>query len=734
MKGYLALIRMNLRLALRERSVIFFNYFFPLIFFFAFAQFMGASTGGSVMTRIVAMVLVIGILGSGLFGAGMRSVMERETGILRRYKVTPITPLPILVSSLVTGWLLYLPALILIFTLSHYLYQMPWPERPVSLILLITLGCFAFRAIGLIIAAVANSMAESNILIQILYMPMLFLSGATIPLSSMPATAQIISQFLPASYLNSGVQHVLLRARGLTSNLESVGALLLTTVLATWISMKLFRWEKDEKLPNKSKAWVFAVLLPFVVLGIYQSVSREHLTEAKNLERQIRRNYIRLIRGATIVTGDGRVIQSGAVLLKDGIIAEVYEGPAPSAESLGAEPLEAAGKTVMPGLIDTHIHLGSPGGIASGAGTEFDIQKSMERALAAYLYSGVTAVSSAGDFASQAIAVRKRVADGERIGAELQLCGPLFTAKGGHGTEYFRSAPEFVRNMAAQEFTRTPGTPEEARTAVAELKTNGADCIKTVLDSGSGGTKFERLRPEILRAISEAAREQKLPLVVHTGDAHDVAEAVEAGAASIEHGSFRDLIPEQTFEKMRERGTAYSPTLSVIEAYTAIRNHKVDLLSRSLVQQAAPEGLIESTRAAVLATGSQAWRKWLEDYVIDFAAAEENLRRAHKAGVMLLAGSDAGNPMVIHGPTSQREIELWVKAGIPAAVALQAATGNGAKRLHIDSRTGFVHKGLEATLVVVDGNPLEDPGALEHISSVFLKGERIDRSELFDQH
>ncbi|MEZ5351661.1 MAG: amidohydrolase family protein [Bryobacteraceae bacterium] len=733
MKAYLALIRMNLRLALRERSVIFFNYFFPLIFFFAFAQFMGGSTGGSVMTRIVSMVLVIGILGSGLFGAGMRSVMERETGILRRYKVTPISPLPILVASLVTGWLLYLPALGLIFALSHYFYGMPWPERPFSLIFLITLGCFAFRAIGLIIAAVANSMAESNILIQILYMPMIFLSGATIPLSSMPVTAQIISQFLPASYLNSGVQHVLLRARGLTSNLESVGALVVTTILATLISMKLFRWEKEEKLPNKSKAWVLAVLLPFVAMGIYQAWSREHITETKNLERQVRRNYTRLIRGATIFTGDGTVIRSGAVLLKDGRIAEVYEGEVPSAKSLSAEPLEAAGKTVMPGLIDTHVHLGSPGG-AMQPGPDFDLTAAMERALAAYAYSGVTAVASAGDFTTQTLAARKRAIDGEHTGAELHLCGPLFTAKKGHGTEYFRGMPTLVRNMAAQEFTRTPETPEQAREAVAELKRIGVDCIKAVLDDGGPGAPFERLQTTILKAIADAARENGLPLAVHTGDARDVAEAIQAGASTIEHGSFRDVIPQETFARMKEKGVYYDPTLSVLEAFVAVRERKADLLSRSLVQQAAPAGLIEATRAAVTATGAQPWRDWIERYPIDYAAAEENLRRAHKAGVTLITGSDAGNFLVIHGPTVQREVELWVKAGIPAPAALQAATGNGARRLGIDKRAGFVRKGHEGTIVVVDGNPLEDPAALEHISSVFLQGERIDRSELFDQH
>src|SRR5438105_4884926 len=108
MKAYLALLQNDLRLALRNRAVIFFNYFFPLAFFFIFAWSFGAKQG-AVINRVVTMVLGFGILGNGLFGACMRAVMDREANVLRRYKVTPITPVPILLSSITTGMLLYLP-------------------------------------------------------------------------------------------------------------------------------------------------------------------------------------------------------------------------------------------------------------------------------------------------------------------------------------------------------------------------------------------------------------------------------------------------------------------------------------------------------------------------------------------------------------------------------------------------------------------------------------------------
>ena len=103
--------------------------------------------------------------------------------------------------------------------------------------------------------------------------------------------------------------------------------------------------------------------------------------------------------------------------------------------------------------------------------------------------------------------------------------------------------------------------------------------------------------------------------------------------------------------------------------------------------------------------------------------------RAWRAGVTLVAGSDAGNLLVIHGPTVQRELELWADAGIPGPVALQAATLNAARALHAASRLGSIEKGKDATLLIVDGNPLQDIRTLESVSMVIFKGERINRGE-----
>ena len=262
MKAFLALLAIDLKLARRNRAVLFFNYFFPLIFFFFFGWVFSAKQGANALL-VVTMVLVLGIIGSGLFGAGMRAVQEREENILRRYKVTPITPVPLLVASMLTGVLLYVPTALMILVLSKFIYGMPLPHNLLSFLIFVCIASAAFRTIGLIIAAVVNSTQESNILIQPIYMVMLFFSGATIPISFFPNWLQLVTQFVPATYVVIGLSGILQRGETLAQNSLSVLVLIITAFVGIFIATKLFRWEKEEKLRASAKLWVFIVLLPF---------------------------------------------------------------------------------------------------------------------------------------------------------------------------------------------------------------------------------------------------------------------------------------------------------------------------------------------------------------------------------------------------------------------------------------------------------------------------------------
>jgi imidazolonepropionase-like amidohydrolase len=143
--------------------------------------------------------------------------------------------------------------------------------------------------------------------------------------------------------------------------------------------------------------------------------------------------------------------------------------------------------------------------------------------------------------------------------------------------------------------------------------------------------------------------------------------------------------------------------------------------------------LIESSKKFLQSPTGLLVRDSIKKYGVDLGIAKRNLVAAWRAGVTLVTGSDAGNPLVLHGPTIEREVELWVDAGLPPAVALQAATYNSARLLRASDRIGLIQAGHEANLLLVDGNPLKDIKQIESVQSVFLKGGRIDRPDLFDQ-
>lgn len=731
MKAYLALFRSNMQLTLRDRSVLFFNYLFPFIFFFAFAELFHAGTGAGI-AYFVGTVLTMGILGNGLWGAGMRSVQDREANILRRFKVTPISPLPILVAAMVSGWLLYLPVPALLIGIAHFQYAMPLPNNWISLFLMVTLGVSSLRALGLILAAVTNTMQEAMIAIQVLYMMMLFLSGATIPSAMLPKWAQTVAEFMPAAYLVSGFQGIFFRNQTILDSLPAVGALLLSIVLGTFLAVQLFRWEKEEKIQPRRKLWVLAVLAPFLAMGCYRAYSKEHLGQNEALFRDLQRSSTFLIRNTRIFVGDGNVIENGAVLVRNGKIDEVFSGAGPEPDKIRAEVVEGAGKTLLPGLVDVHVHLSSPGGISTST-DDYDIKKSMPHATAALLYSGVTAARSTGDGLDESRSLRDQIARGSKLGAQIFICGPMFTAEGGHGTEFIQNVPAGARDMVKAQIVRTPKTPEEAHRQVRELKAAGVDGVKAILEAGSGkGMLFDRLDLLLVRAVAEEARAQNLPLATHTGDARDVTDAVEVGSTSIEHGSWRDELPDSLLERMVRQGVYLDPTIVVADAYARFFAGKADALNNSLVQQAVLGTVLQGTRDFVTSgKGANAERAALFQASLERGRA--NLLRAWKAGVPLVMGSDSGNPLVFPGPSMHRELQLWVQAGIPAPVALMAATANGAKLLRAQDRFGSVRKGLEANLLLVDGNPLEDISATERISLVVFKGERIRRSGLFEK-
>src|SRR5207248_3412903 len=161
-----------------------------------------------------------------------------------------------------------------------------------------------------------------------------------------------------------------------------------------------------------------------------------------------------------------------------------------------------------------------------------------KRRLAAYLYCGITAVRSTGDFLDQSLKLRALINSGEYLGAEFFAYGPLFTAPGGHPTELIKYFPQSRKTLVEGQFVRLPKSADEARKQVDDLKKAGVNGIKAVLESGNSMRGvFNRLDTGIYRAVIQEGAKDGLPSATHTDAAADVKDAVDADQDSIEHCS-----------------------------------------------------------------------------------------------------------------------------------------------------------------------------------------------------
>ena len=296
MRNLLTLTRMRVRLALRNKMFFFFSIVMPLGFFFLYSAVFAKSVPRDVQ-YLLGPVLGLNVMGS-FWGLSATLVTFREQGILRRFHVTPATATDMLVSSILANYVLTLPTVITEILLARLLFHVPNLGNLISIILLVTIGTLSFGSLGLVIASVTNTMQETQVLNQLLWLPLIFLSGATIPFTYLSSLVQHIALFLPATYLVSGLKRAIVDHYGPEKLLLVLGSLTIWFLLTLFLSSQLFRWEPEAKIPRKAKMYVAATVIPFILLGVWENkygrviaeekVAIQRLDEADRSERRAR--------------------------------------------------------------------------------------------------------------------------------------------------------------------------------------------------------------------------------------------------------------------------------------------------------------------------------------------------------------------------------------------------------------------------------------------------------------
>ena len=269
MRNFATLTRMRIQLTLRNKMFVFFSLVMPFAFFFLYAGIF-AKGQPQVVRFFLGPVLSLTVMGS-FWGLSAALVMFREQGILRRFHVTPVTASDMLASSIVANYVLIFPTVLLLFFLSRAIFHVTHFGDLLSSFILISIGAISFSSMGLVVASVTNTMQETQVINQLVWLPLIFLSGATFPFAFLPRIAQKFSLFMPATYLVQGLQRAIYDSVSIWQLGVQVGSLAFWAVLTFFLSAQLFRWEPEVKVPRKAKLLVVATAIPFLLLGLWEN-------------------------------------------------------------------------------------------------------------------------------------------------------------------------------------------------------------------------------------------------------------------------------------------------------------------------------------------------------------------------------------------------------------------------------------------------------------------------------
>jgi imidazolonepropionase-like amidohydrolase len=396
-------------------------------------------------------------------------------------------------------------------------------------------------------------------------------------------------------------------------------------------------------------------------------------------------------KNANVIDGTGSVPVPGATVLVDGKkIAAVGKDVSVPA---GTTVIDLKGKSLMPGLMESHAHLGGrdyPPGLDS-AKQSYDYAPMRDYTLAA----GVTTIRSCGDWMHDSIATRDRIEQGVLRGPRLICSGKQFQRRDAHPSRtVWGNDPDTCANAGA-----FPDNPEEARELVREILAAGSNYIKIIVAHSFifiYPEKFAPLSDDILEAIVDEAHKHGMWVMAHIDSAPDAIKMVRYGADEINHLIAMGLaeIPDEAaydelFRLMVEKGTWFVPTITIVRTY----NHLI-------AERGAPATI--------------------DEYFIP------HFKKAYEAGVKMGCGCDSGAPEVFWGPSLHAELKEYVYSlGMPPLEAIKCATLNNAIILGIDDKVGTIKEGMLADILIVDGDPSAKIDDIDAVAMVLKEGSIV---------
>lgn len=421
-------------------------------------------------------------------------------------------------------------------------------------------------------------------------------------------------------------------------------------------------------------------MMSFVAAGFLASCQDDAAREGASMQAFI---------GAHLIDGSGgSPMDRSVIIVEDGVIQAV--GPEAAVDiPTGATQIDLSGRTVIPGLINTHGHVGDVVGLQGG---QYSRENVLDQ-LGLYARYGVTTVVSLGDDQEAGVEIRDEQDTPTLNRARIYVAGPVLN----------------------------PQTPEEAVEQVAGIAQMNVDWAKIRIDDGLGSS--EKMTPETYEAVIQEAHRRGIPVAVHIVELEDAKGAVAAGADFVGH-SVRDLpVDDELIALLRERRICLTPTLTR-ELSTFVYGSRPDFFDDPFFLEEADPAVLEELqdperqRRTRESPGAQYWERQLP-------LAMDNLLALSDAGVRIAMGTDSGPAGRFQGYFEHLEMEMMADAGLTPMQILVSATGEAARCVGLDTELGTIEPGKRADFVVLQANPLDDIRNTRTIESVWINGNPV---------
>jgi imidazolonepropionase-like amidohydrolase len=395
--------------------------------------------------------------------------------------------------------------------------------------------------------------------------------------------------------------------------------------------------------------------------------------------------------GARIIDGTSRPpIANATLVISDGRIVAV--GPSASVKvPAGAERVSLAGKTIIPGLVNAHGHVGNTVGLQQG---QYSAQN-VDRDLRTYAAYGVTTVFSLGDDQSAGFAARDSQNTPALDRARLFVAGPVLA----------------------------PKTVDEARKLVDDDAAMGVNIVKIRVDDNLGTTP--KMAPEIYRAVIDQAHKKNLRVAVHLYYLDDAKRVLEAGADFIAHSVRDQSVDDEVIAMLNQRDVCVCPTL-MREVSTFVYESTPPWFSDPLFLKHADAKAVEQLKEPARQEQMKNSRS-AQMYKIALERASANLKKLSDAGIGIAMGTDTGPPGRFQGYFELMEMELMAKAGLTPAKVLTASTRDAARCQKLQDGLGTLEPKKWGDFVVLDADPLADISNIRKIADVYVAGNKIAR-------